>query len=277
MIKKSQKHADTIYKLAEIDDSEINIANAALNIGRLDYPSVDLNSYQKHLDEIAKTLEQQIKERNSLNHLIKEINYTLFDLYNYRGDIKNYNDPQNANIIRVIDRRIGLPVILGILYIHAMRSTGWSAEGLAFPGHFLIRLQVRQHRAIIDPFDKGKILNTTQLRFLLKKVMGKSFELKPSYYDSVSNKDILLRVLNNLKSRAFSLNDTDRVIQVQRRMTTLAPNIPDLWRDLGLFESDKGNIKNAMDAFQIFADKCVNTQERMTAIGMINQLKRKLH
>ena len=64
MIKKSQKHADTIYKLAEIDDSEINIANAALNIGRLDYPSVDLNSYQKHLDEIAKTLEQQIKERS---------------------------------------------------------------------------------------------------------------------------------------------------------------------------------------------------------------------
>ena len=88
MIKKSQKHADTIYKLAEIDDSEINIANAALNIGRLDYPSVDLNSYQKHLDEIAKTLEQQIKERNSLNHLIKEINYTLFDLYNYTR--KNY-------------------------------------------------------------------------------------------------------------------------------------------------------------------------------------------
>ena len=266
---------DTLYNLSQLKDSEIDLANAALSIGSLDYPKVDLDSYYTHLRSIKKGLEN--KQTGSLGKSIEKINYVLFNIYNYRGDTENYNDPQNANIIRVIDRRLGLPVTLGVLYIHAAQSLGLSGHGLAFPGHFLVRLELNGQRAIIDPFNNGQVMRVEQLRSLLKKTMGDNLELKPSYCASLSNKDILIRILNNLKIRALNNQDIERGLTILRRMTILKPTSPDLWKELGKLESDRGNLKNAVNAFTIFVEKCCSEEERLSAIRIVNQLKKKLN
>src|SRR4029077_16348765 len=122
--------------------------------------------------------------------------------FRYCGDEETYDDLDNANLMRVIERRKGLPVALGILYLTVARSQGWAAAGLNFPGHFLIRLESRDgRRAIIDPFHEGRVLETPASRQLLKVVSGQAGELEASHYKAVSNRDILLRLQNNVKTR----------------------------------------------------------------------------
>src|SRR5258708_36332460 len=103
--------------------------------------------------------------------------------------------------MRVIDRRKGLPVALGILYIHAARAQGWDMAGLAFPGHFLVRLQDAGTRLILDPFHGGKPREAAELRDLLKAITGNEAGLTPAHYAPVSDRDGLLRLQNNPKPR----------------------------------------------------------------------------
>ena len=138
--------------------------------------------------------------------------------FGYAGDQASYNDMQNANLMQVIDRRKGLPVALGLLYIIAARAQGWACAGLNFPGHFLIRLELGSARRILDPFNGGVKMEIPQLRSLLKGMAGEGAELKPEYYQPVSNRDVLLRLLNNIKGRAFQSNDFIRASGILHRM-----------------------------------------------------------
>src|SRR5699024_2784910 len=138
---------------------------------------------------------------DALDARIELINSLLFDRYGYEGDHDTYDDLQNADLMRVIDRRRGLPVALGILYLQIARSQEWAAEGLSFPGHFLIRLECGAERAIIDPFNEGQLRHPAELRELLKAMAGVEAELNPDHYAPVSNRDVLLRLQNNRKLR----------------------------------------------------------------------------
>jgi regulator of sirC expression with transglutaminase-like and TPR domain len=102
-------------------------------------------------------------EGGGLEERCAALNRTIHARYGYEGDSATYDDLQNANLIRVIDRRKGLPIALGILYIHAARSHGWDIVGLSFPGHFLLRLDCAGERAILDPFHRGKIRDAGEM------------------------------------------------------------------------------------------------------------------
>jgi regulator of sirC expression with transglutaminase-like and TPR domain len=124
----------------------------------------------------------------------------IADDLGYRGDELTYDDLQNANLMRVIDRRKGLPVALGILYIHAARAQGWQAHGLNFPAHFLIAVEIAGQRAILDPFRGQRIGGAGALRGLLKSMLGEDAELSPAHSATLPNRAVLLRLQNNIKS-----------------------------------------------------------------------------
>src|SRR3546814_4700292 len=125
----------------------------------------------------------------------------LVERYGYRGDGETYDDMVNANLMRVIDRRRGLPVALGILYLHGARAQGWAICGLNFPGHFLLRLDLGAERSIIDPFNGGQTRDAVALRALLKGMAGENAELRPEHTRPVGCRDVLLRLQNNIKLR----------------------------------------------------------------------------
>src|SRR6516162_9990102 len=151
----------------------------------------------------------------------------------YSGDELSYDDLQNANLMRVVDRRKGLPVALGILYIHAARAQGWDIAGLAFPGHFLVRLADGAGRVIVDPFHAGQICGASELRELLKAAAGRDSELLPEHYEPVSDREVLLRLQNNLKARLLQAQQNDRALMVVETMLMLAPDLAELWREAG--------------------------------------------
>lgn len=190
------------------------IAEAALALASFERPRVDFARYRDHLGLIARDVGRHQGALGDLVARAGALNDVLLLKYGYSGDELTYDDLQNANLIRVIDRRKGLPVALGILYIHAARAQGWTMAGLAFPGHFLVRLSEGPDRVIIDPFHDGQICGAAELRDLLKAATGRESELSPEHYTAVSDRDVLLRLQNNLKARLLQAQHTDRALTV---------------------------------------------------------------
>src|SRR5205085_5780046 len=181
------------------------------------------------------------------------------------------------NLMRVVDRRKGLPVALGILYLHAARAQGWDAVGLGFPGHFLIRLTERAERLILDPFHGGRICDAAGLRELLKVMAGQEVELSPEHYAPVADRDVLLRLQNNLKSRLLQAEQHERALRVVETMLMLAPDMAELWQEAGLLNARLGNIRAAMRSLEGFVTRAAEGAARHQAAARLQQLKAKLN
>lgn len=197
--------------------------------------------------------------------------------HGYRGDDLTYDDPQNANLMRVIDRRKGLPVALGIIYISAGRKAGWRMQGLNFPGHFLIRMEKDGERHILDPFHGGKECQTPDLRVLLKSVHGPEAELAPSYFTAASDRSVVLRLQNNIKVRRIRAGDLRGALEVVERMRLLAPDTLDLLREAGLIYARTGQIQSAIETLERYVALEERELLRHRAAMALQSLKSQLH
>src|SRR5262249_2621504 len=172
--------------------------------------------------------------------------------------------------------RKGLPVALGVLYIHAARAQGWEAFGLNFPGHFLVRVSEGAERAIVDPFHNGTVCDAAALRDLLKATAGQDVGLSPDHYAPVADRDVLLRLQNNLKSRLLQAADHARALRVVETMLMLAPDLPELWREAGLLNARLGNMRASVGALEEFVVRAPEGTARHQAAAMLQQMKTKL-
>ena len=231
-------------------DEEIGLADAALLLGALDMPSVSLERYRNHVERLAGDVAALARAGEPLERRRRHLNAVLYDAHGYAGDAETYDAPENANLLQVIDRKVGLPVSLGILYIQAARAQGWVVDGLAFPGHFLVRMDEGDRRVIVDPFHWGQLLEADHLRGLLKQFRGADAELEPSHYAPVGNRAILLRLQNNIKSRALQASDGARGAAILERMLLIAPEAGGLWHELGMVRARLGTIKGAVEALE---------------------------
>ena len=229
---------------------EIDLADAALLLGALDLPAASLEGYRAHVGLLAEDLAALARASEPLERRRRHLNAVLFEAHGYAGDTESYDAPENANLLRVIDRKVGLPVSLGILYIHTARSQGWMVDGLAFPGHFLVRMDEGDRRVIVDPFHRGQALEAGHLRGLLKQFQGADAELAPIHYAPVGNRAILLRLQNNIKSRALQAGDGARAAAILERMLLIAPEAGGLWHELGTVRARQGTIKGAVEALE---------------------------
>ncbi len=269
---------EILRRIGSQKDEDIDLAEGALALGALDRPDQPLDRYRRHLAALARDMAERFDaDTDCLEARISLLHEVVIDRYGYVGDADTYDDLQNANLLRVIDRRKGLPVALGILYLHAARSMGWHMVGLNFPGHFLVRLDVDAERAILDPFNDGQVRTAVDLRELLKATAGTAAELEPAYYQPVGNRDILLRLQNNLKLRHLSANDVPQALEVLEGMRLMAPGEPALWRETGLLEAHRGNLDAAITALETFMRLGGSDHQRHQAAMLIQQLKNRLN
>ena len=257
--------------LADVDDDDIEIGQAALWLAALDRPAVALDRYAAHLDDLGSALPREAdlaeKGRALCENLLRGNGYC--------GDGQTYDDAQNANLIRVIDRRKGLPVSLGILLIHAGTAAGWTVHGLSFPFHFLVRVDHGNERAVIDPFH-GDVITTADMRTLLRGFDADA-ELRPDLYQPVSRRDVLLRLQNNLKSRAVQQRQFDRAAEVIERMLWFAPDQAALWRELGVVKVACGRVNEAIDAAERYQDVASTESQRHDAAALVQKIRARLN
>jgi regulator of sirC expression with transglutaminase-like and TPR domain len=253
------------------------IAEAALALASFDRPRVDLARYHDHLRLLARDVGRHPGAADNLAGRARALNEIILLKYGYAGDELSYDDLQNANLMRVVDRRKGLPVALGILYIHAARAQGWDIAGLAFPGHFLVRLTDGAGRIIVDPFHGGQICGAAELRELLKSAAGQDSELLPEHYAAVSDRDVLLRLQNNLKARLLQAQHHEKALVVVETMLMLAPDLAELWREAGMLHRHLGNLRSAGAALEQYVVRAPDGAARHQAAAILQQLRAQLN
>jgi regulator of sirC expression with transglutaminase-like and TPR domain len=266
-----------LRELGASSDPVLPIAEAALALASFERPRVGPIRYREHLRQLARDVGRHAGAAGGLSARATALNEIILLKHGYTGDELTYDDLQNANLMRVVDRRKGLPVALGILYMHAGRAQGWETVGLSFPGHFLIRLSDGPERLILDPFHGGHVCGAAELRELLKATAGQESELLPEHYTPVSDRDVLLRLQNNLKARLIQAQRYDRAVTVTETMLMLAPNLSELWREAAMFHTQLGNMRSAAAALEQFVLRAPDGMARHQAAAMLQQLRSKLN
>ncbi len=233
-----------LSEFGSASDDAFDAARAGLYLAALDHPGIELARYEAHLHELAAASAERVGMPPS--DVLADVVATFFG---YRGDRETYDDMKNADLIKVIDRRRGLPVALGLLYQAAASGLNAKLVGLAFPGHFLMRLESEGEHIIIDPFNGGRACTRVGLRALAKRVMGADAELEPGYLTPVPARAIVIRLLMNLRIRALKAGRRGRAIEIVRRMTLIDPTNAQLWADLAELHVAEGNLTAAKQAF----------------------------
>jgi regulator of sirC expression with transglutaminase-like and TPR domain len=233
--------------LGEAGEGPHDIAYAALMLAALDHPGKPIARYKAHLEELAVEAARDAKLSGDPEDAVVRLVALLSGRFGYDGDRLSYDDPRNADLIGVIERRSGLPVALGILYIHAARAAGFPACGLSAPGHFLLRITAAGREAIVDPFN-GNVLERS--RFGAPPVVRAAAVEEQNLLEPVSDRDVLLRLQNNLKLRASEAGDSTRAIEIARRMATIAPRSAELWLELARLNDSAGVLRAAREAYE---------------------------
>lgn len=266
-----------LRELAATSGALLPIGEAALALASFERPRVGLARYRQHLAMLARDVGRHAEAGGDLAARARALNEILLLKHGYSGDELTYDDLQNANLMRVVDRRKGLPVALGILYLHAARAQGWDSVGLGFPGHFLIRLSDGADRLILDPFHGGRVCDAAGLRELLKAMAGQEVELAPEHYAPVADRDVLLRLQNNVKSRLLQAGRGEEALRTIETMLLLAPDMADLWQEAGVLHARLGNIRSAIGALGEFVARAPPGNARHHAAALLQQLKSKLN
>lgn len=268
---------------AQTDDT-IDIADVALILASFDHPATDLEVYRTHLRALSDAVKAAALEAGfdsdtgGPEEMATILSRVIAEDFHYTGDEETYNDLDNANLMRVIERRKGLPVTLGVVYLATARAQGWAAAGLNFPGHFLIRLESRDgRRVIIDPFYSGRVMETHALRDLLKLVHGAGVELDATHYRPVSNREVLVRLQNNVKTRRMELNEVAGALEAVATMQALDPENAGLWRESGVMHMRLGHLKSAVEAFERFVTHAPEGADRQKIAQVIEELRERLH
>ncbi len=277
---KGRTHSeDVLRRVGDGPENEFDIASAALHLAALSRTRPDLAPFETHLAQLGQELSETFAKSvdDSLTAAAQALTNVLVVLNDYRGDDQTYDDLQNADLMNVIERRRGLPVALGILYIHSARSQGWHAHGLNFPGHFLVALEKNSERAIIDPFHEGVSRTPNELRELLKLVAGQDAELSTEMFTPASDRAVLLRLQSNIRLRLVQMRRFEKAVKVVESMLLFAPDQSEIWRDLGMLNAQLGNLSAAIKAFQSSIKHENVGSRRQETTALLQALQRRMN
>ena len=233
-----------ISTIGLIDDEDILLDVAALALSQQDHGDLNLDRYV----EVLREIEEQIREAGQNAFLSSEQAAALADVLHgdmgFSGDSEGYDAPINADFIRVLDRRKGLPISLAILYVAMARLAGWDAYVLNVPGHVLVQVG-RTNPVIIDPFRGGIAVSQAQLVEICKVYLGPAGEAAAQYVVPMTNREVLSRLLMNQAVRAEQDGDLLRAFTVYQRMTKVAPDNLDAWHQLARLYQSFGDVAGA--------------------------------
>ncbi len=273
-----------LKEIGTLPDKDVPIAETLLLLGALELEGTSLNSYQDHIQELHDALATQIEQNpigdeSELEYRLNRLNAVLVDQYGYTGDLEldNHDDPDKINFLYVIDRRLGIPVALGALYIELARKQNWDISGLNFPGHFIFQLENGVQRCMVDPFSPSHTLDAGRLRNLLKETFGPRADLHHDYYTPISTRTVILRFCNNRKSRLITQGDYTRALQMVTHELWLAPEEPRLYFDAGVISIKLDRLVQAIEYLQEFVQLSNDVKTISEARDMIRALQRRLY
>ena len=215
------------HSLTNLADDQINLLEAALVIAQQEKPDLDIDYYLQKVDGFADAISEQLPAQPDVEDVLHALNDFLFTQQGYVGNVDNYYDASNSLIDEVIDKKLGIPITMSILYMAIGRKLGLDLQGIAFPGHFLVSLTVGAGVIILDPFFNGISLSEEELRLRLDELQDVETDDSDEFYDYLepaSNKLIIERLLRNLRAIYIEQDQLQQAIDTTNKIITLDPD-----------------------------------------------------
>lgn len=214
--------------IATLQDNNIDLCHAALLIAKDEYPQLDVAGYIRQLNSYATQIAQRLSPGASAKDMLSQLNHYLFNDLGFTGDKDNYYDPRNSYLNEVLDRKRGIPITLSIIYIEIGKRLGLDLQGISFPGHFLVRLNVNNGAIILDPYYGGISLSEDELVSRVSDISQEtSLFLLEDLLKPASNRAIIERILRNLRGAYLQDQQHEKALRSADRMVFLAPNNPE--------------------------------------------------
>jgi regulator of sirC expression with transglutaminase-like and TPR domain len=215
-------------------DPEVGLAEAALLVAAQEYEGLDVRAYQVRLDEMGRALRARLEDEPRPERAVMALNHYLFQELGFRGNTEQYYDARNSYLNEVLDRRTGIPITLSLVYMEVARRAGLEVEGVGLPGHFVVRVQTPSRGLLVDPFHGGTLLSEKDCQERLDRIFSGKVKLEPKMLRRCGHKDMIERVLRNLK--AIHLRDEDklRALRAVDLLLALAPGSAEDLRDRGV-------------------------------------------
>ena len=228
-------------QLISREDARIDLSRACLLIAQDAYPDLDVERYIGEIERMATRVRARLAPTAAGEDRVVALNQLLYEELGYWGNTEDYYDPRNSYLNEVIDRRTGMPITMSILYMELGRRIGLPVEGVSFPGHFIVRVRLHGGMLVLDPFSGGAPQSEDELRSRVKRVIpdGVADDLPASelpldqFLEPATNRQILARVLRNLKGIYRKANKPERMLDVLNRMLLVTPDASAELRDRG--------------------------------------------
>jgi regulator of sirC expression with transglutaminase-like and TPR domain len=242
-------------------DDEVDLGLAALLVAEEEYPDLDRDPYLAQLDELGRQLRSRLASGGSSEQAVESLAQLLAWDYGFHGNQHDYYDPRNSFLNDVLERRTGIPITLAAVYIETGRRAGLDIRGVGFPGHFLARLE----GVIFDPFNQGRILSEDDCRALLEQVTGGPVAFQPRLLDPTPTKQIVARMLNNLKHIYLNAHYYRKAIGIMDRLLIVDPKNYAELRDRGAVYAELKQYVQAKADLEIYLRHC-DQREQVFAV-----------
>ncbi len=240
-------------------DAHFPLLEAAISLGQDDYPELDVQQVLGEVDQLQARLQRRIPTDATPLHKLRMLSQYFYRDLKFGGNVNNYYDPDNSYISQMLHSRRGIPISLAVLWLELAQGLGLAASGLGFPGHFMLKVKLPLGQVVIDPMN-GQSLSRDDLLSMLEPYQGRASypgwvdEAVPMglYLQSASPREIIARMLRNLKEIHTTQEDWPRLLTVQNRLLVLQPQIWDEYRDRGLAHAELGQLAQAVQDLEIY-------------------------
>jgi regulator of sirC expression with transglutaminase-like and TPR domain len=248
---------------AAVDPPEeaVDLGYAALTIGLSVNPHLDIPAYLQRIDQLAREVADRRDPAGDVYHSLAALNHVLFRQHGFDGNRDDYYDPRNSFLSEVLDRKIGIPITLCVLYMEVARRISVPVEGIGFPGHFLVKCSDGEEAIFIDPFHRGEIKISEDLGQMLEKIYGRKVALRPQFLEAVGKKQILKRMLANLKAIYLRNNSVGEALSIFDHLIILDPAGAEEIRDRGSLYLHMGCFRQAREDFDAYLRLAPNAHD----------------
>jgi len=257
-------------------EEAINLAESALLIATHAYPDLDVAHHLARIEVLAKTLESRIQPDSGPSQRILALNQYLFAELGFTANEKDYYDPRNSCLNEVLDRRVGIPITLSLLYMEIGARIGLPLEGVSFPGHFLVKCALPEGTVVLDPYAGGVSLGAADLQKRLRDVRGDevSSAIVASVLSAAGKKEIVLRLLRNLKAIYLRSQQFDRALPIMDWIIATVPDHPPELRDRGMIYQELECSRAALADFERYLELSPGCDDRDEIRGRVVELQR---
>lgn len=261
----------------EIEDERIDLLAAVLAIAASEYPKLDHVAYRRRFEDLAQRVKNALPAYPEPAQIIAAVNRVLFDEEGFSGNRDDYYDRRNSYINEVLDRKLGIPITLALVYMEVARRVGLAVLGVGMPGHFLLKFfDLAGQETLLDVYERGRVLSPSECQARLDQIYAGNVSLQPEFLQTVNKRQMLTRMLNNLKNIHLTSRDFRRALMVIDMILAIYPRSAEEVRQRALLRYNVGQMRGAVEDLQLYLNMAPEASDSDDMRQLVLSIRRTL-